>query len=61
MRMTTTKLVLLRLYLSTFGCFAWPSRFLKRLTVFFLVHRPAEPHVPSSRFFTPDQLREGDE
>jgi hypothetical protein len=61
MRMTTTKLILLRLYLSIFGHFAWPSWILKRVMILFLIGRPAEPHVPSSRFFTPDQLRESAE
>lgn len=61
MRMTTTKLILLRVYLSTFGRFAWLSSILKRVMILLLIRRSAEPHVPSSRFFTPDQLRESDE
>ncbi|MFH1744082.1 MAG: hypothetical protein ABIH23_34195 [bacterium] len=58
MRMTTTKLVLLRIYLSTLGRFAWASRSLKRLMILSTISRVKEPHVPSSRFFTPDQLSE---
>ena len=56
MRMTTSRLILLRLYLATFGRFARPARFLKRLLIALLIRKSAEPHVPSSRFFTPDQL-----
>ncbi len=56
MRMTTAKLILLRLYLATLGRFAWPSRILKRMMIILLIRKSAEPHVPSSGFFTPDQL-----
>jgi len=61
MQMTTTKFILLRVYLSTFGRFAWPAQILKRLMVLLLVRRSPDPHVPSAWFFTPDQLRENDE
>ncbi len=60
MRMSTTKLVLLRLYLVTLGRVQPFSHLLKRIMVRFLIEQSADPHVPSSRFFTPDQLCEHD-
>lgn len=58
MRMSTTRLILLRLYLLTFGRMELFSRLLRRVMVWLLIERPSQLHVPSSRFFTPDQLRE---
>ncbi|HOE11538.1 MAG TPA: hypothetical protein PLQ35_11810 [bacterium] len=58
MYMTPLRMAALRLYLTTFGRFAWFGRLLKRIAVRRMIRKASEPHVPSARFFTPDQLKE---
>lgn len=60
MRMTPIKLIGLRLFLITFGRIPWCARAFKQFMVWLIVIRQGEKkkekYLPSSRFFTLDQL-----
>ena len=52
MRMTSLKLITLRLYMITVGRFAFFSRLIRRALVFMLItQQKAAPYVASSRYF----------
>jgi hypothetical protein len=56
MLMTTTKLVLLRLYNLSLGRYAWGGAFLKALLIKKLISNRQTPYAASSRFFDPREL-----
>jgi hypothetical protein len=56
MRMTTTKLIALRLYNITFGRSDFFGRLLKDALVRIMVLRPKRSYVATSRFFDPREL-----
>ena len=57
MRMTTIKLVLLRLFMITLGRWGWCARLFKRFMVqVAVVRRGEDKYVATSRYFTWDQL-----
>ncbi len=56
-RMTTSKLVLLRIVMTTLGRWGWFAERFKRFMVYYTIQkRGEEKYVASSRFFTLDQL-----
>lgn len=56
MKLTPTRLVLLRLFNVTFGRFAWANALLRRVLLRVLVRKASVPYVQSARFFTLDEL-----
>lgn len=57
MRMTTTKLIALRLFMITLGRWGWLAERFKRFMVYFTIQRRGQKkYVASSKFFTWDQL-----
>jgi len=57
MRMTTTKLIALRLFMITLGHWGWLAERFKRLMVYLTIQRRGKKkYVASSKFFTWDQL-----
>jgi len=57
MRMTTSKLILLRLFMVTFGRWGWLAEKFKRFMVWYTVERRGKKkYVATSRYFTWDQL-----
>lgn len=60
MQMTSTKLIAIRLFMLTVGRSAWCARTFKRFMVWWVVQRQGQKkktkYLPSSRFFTLDQL-----
>lgn len=57
MRMTTPKLICLRLFMITFGRWGWLAERFKHFMVWYTVKRRGEEkYVASSRYFTLDQL-----
>ena len=57
--MTPLKLVILRLYMMTFGRFPLFSRLIRKALVFILIKKQAakSPYVASSRFFDISELK----
>lgn len=58
MLMTPLKLVVLRLYMITFGHFPLFSRLIRRVLVFILIKKQADksPYIASSRFLDISEL-----
>ena len=59
MHMTTAKLVVLRLVMVTLGRWGWFAERFKRFMVYYTIQRRGDQkYVPSSRYFSLDQLED---
>ena len=57
MRMTTLKLIAIRLFSSTLGRYNFFDKIFKKLTIMFFVKIKEDKYVASSKFFDLEELK----